>query len=166
MWKWIKKKLQNKSEDRNDAKPKPIPETGEGPLWFSIAKKELGVSEISGRVHNTRILQYHSATKLMATSDEVPWCSSFVSWCLEQANIPSTKNAWARSYLDWGVPVKTPVLGCIVVFTRSKNKGHVAFFVSEDENRINVLGGNQNNRVCIQSYPKKDLLGYRMPEGY
>lgn len=165
MWKWLKKKIKNKSEE-NDVKPVLTTISDSEPLWFEIAKKELGVSEISGGVHNTRILQYHRATKLMATSDEVPWCSSFVSWCLEQANIPSTKNAWARSYLDWGVSVKNPVLGCIVVFTRSKNKGHVAFFVSEDENRINVLGGNQNNRVCIQSYPKKDLLGYRMPEGY
>jgi lysozyme len=131
--------------------------------WFDIAKGEIGQKEISGSAHNKRILDYHAATSLKATNDETPWCSSFVSYCLEKAGIASTKNAWARSYLAWGKKIDVPVKGCIVVFSRGDSSGHVAFFESIDGNDIKVLGGNQGNEVCYDTYPKSRLLGYRLP---
>jgi hypothetical protein len=33
--------------------------------------------------------------------DETPWCATFVSAVLELESIPSTRSAWARSYLNW-----------------------------------------------------------------
>ena len=135
-------------------------------LWYDIAKVEIGQKEITGPKHNQRILEYHKATSLGASTDEVPWCSSFVSWCLEQAGVESTKNAWARSYLNWGKKITTPELGCIVVFKRGTDSGHVAFFVKKEGSKITVLGGNQSNQVCIADYKESDLLGYRMPNEY
>lgn len=132
--------------------------------WLELARKEIGTKEISGSKHNSRILEYHSATKLKATEDEVPWCSSFVSWCLEQSGIESTKNAWARSYLSWGQEIKTPAIGCIVVFSRGQGSGHVAFYLGESGSEIQCLGGNQGDKVCIASYPKSRVLGYRLPK--
>lgn len=131
--------------------------------WLEIAKKELGQKEISGSSDNARIVEYHSATTLKATDDETPWCSSFVSWCLEKSGIVSTKNAWARSYLNWGKKITDPVEGCVVVFSRGDSSGHVAFFIKDHGNEIEVLGGNQSNKVCYDRYPKSRLLGYRMP---
>lgn len=131
--------------------------------WLDIARSEIGQKEISGSKHNTRILEYHDATKLNASDDETPWCAAFVSWCLEKAGIKSMNSAWARDYLAWGKVIDEPVLGCVVVFKRGTNSGHVAFFLKDNGETIRVLGGNQGNMVCEAEYKKKDLLGYRMP---
>ena len=59
----------------------------------------------------------------------------------------------------WGRQVDVPEVGCIVVFAFD----HVGFYVKDDNGVVRVLGGNQNNSVMIKSYPKKDVLTYRMP---
>jgi len=132
------------------------------PVWLLVAEKEIGQKE-DPILENSRIIQYHSITTLGALKDEVPWCSSFVSWCLEEVGIDSTKSAWARSYLDFGHKIKKPVLGCVCVFKRGAVNGHVAFYISETKNSIRVLGGNQGNKVCYSNYKKSDLLLYRWP---
>jgi len=131
--------------------------------WFEIANGELNTKEVSGNSDNPKIVEYHSVTTLKATDDETPWCSSFVSWCLEKSGYKSTKNAWARSYLNYGEKLTDPVEGCIVVFSRGSSSGHVAFFVEDKGSSIKVLGGNQGNQVCFAEYPKSRLLGYRLP---
>lgn len=133
------------------------------PPWYLVAEEEIGTKEIDGSGNNPRILEYHMATKLKATDDLTPWCSSFVCWCLEQCGIESTRNAWARSYLNWGKVLESPQYGCIVVFSRGTDSGHVGFYVGETKDSIIVLGGNQSNRVCMAEYPKQRLLQYRWP---
>ncbi|QKP77125.1 hypothetical protein HT051_06445 [Methyloligella sp. GL2] len=52
------------------------------------------------------------------------------------------------------------------MFSRGSSswQGHVAFFVKDLGNgRIQILGGNQSDRVSLSTYPKSRLLGYRMP---
>lgn len=98
---WFKK-IFGKKKDQPKSIPSIPSATNTFAPWLDIAKAELGVKEIPGKKHNERILEYHKATSLESTEDEVPWCSSFVSWCLEKAGVPSTRNAWARSYLAWG----------------------------------------------------------------
>lgn len=132
------------------------------PRWLEIASHELGVCEIVGLDNNKRILQYHSETSLKATTDEIPWCSSFVNWCMKQSMIKGTYSASARSWLNWGYPCE-PINGCIVILKRGKDEksGHVGFLVGQDDNFVHILGGNQSNKVCIQKYAKHDVLGYR-----
>lgn len=134
--------------------------------WMEIAKQEIGVEEIEGPSDNQRILEYHQATTLKATEDLVPWCSSFVSWALEKVGIRSTRDAWARSYLNWGDRLVTPSYGCVVIFSRGKSSGHVAFYVSAGRtpDTITVLGGNQSDMVCYEDYEKSRVLGYRWPK--
>lgn len=140
----------------------PIP-TEEDPPWLKIARAELGQKEFMPG-DNPRIVEYHSVTALKASDDETPWCSSFVSWCLEKSGILSTRNAWARSYLSWGDKLDKPRLGCIVVFSRGTTSGHVGFFLGETVDSIKLLGGNQSNAVTISFYSKVNLLGYRWPK--
>lgn len=134
------------------------------PSAYEIAKGELGQKEVRGG-ENPRIIEYHSATTLKAQEDEVAWCSAFVSWCLEKARIKSTKSAAARSYLEWGqaVALKDAREGDIVVFKRGSSswQGHVGFFVSQDNDYITVLGGNQSDAVTYAKYSKANLLGVR-----
>ena len=133
---------------------------------YAAASEELGVEELSGGQHNPRVLAYHAATNSGAKVDEEAWCAAFVSFILESLKLKSTKSAWSRSYSSWGVRLEKPELGCVVVFTRPEagpTKGHVAFFVSEDAEKVYVLGGNQSNKVSIAGYPKSRLLAYRGP---
>lgn len=134
------------------------------PKWMQIASAELGVKEKPGAADNPRVIEYHSLTTLKATEDSVPWCSSFVSWCLEKSGVQSTKSAWARSYLNWGVELKEPKYGCIVVFTRGASSGHVAFFVDKSSHGVKVLGGNQSDEVNYSYYSQSRVLGYRWPK--
>lgn len=136
--------------------------------WLKIGLKEMGIKEVEGSKHNPRILEYHRATTLMATSDEVSWCSAFACWCMEKAGIQSPRNAQARSWVSWGEMIPAPVLGCAVVFWREKPdswKGHVGFYIFEENDLVYVLGGNQENSVSIKPYKKEQVLAYVWPKG-
>jgi uncharacterized protein (TIGR02594 family) len=134
--------------------------------WYGIARAEMGVKEKPGSGNNPRVVEYLNSTDLdsdSAGSDETPWCSAFVNWCVEKSDNEGTNSAWARSWLDWGKRTDEPSTGCIVVFSRGTNSGHVAFYLSKDDDSIRVLGGNQSDQVCEANYPKSRLLGYRIP---
>lgn len=141
------------------------------PIWYQLAKKEIGVKEIAGKKHNKRVLEYHQATTLKATTDEVAWCSSFVCWVLEACGIRSTRSAAARSYSSYGDSVSKAKIqiGDIVVFQRGNSswQGHVGFFAgwaNKDKTSIAVLGGNQSNSVNISNYPTYKLIAIRRPK--
>ena len=140
-----------------------------GAPWLEVAVRELaaGVLEIPGPEHNLRILEYHGATSLKATTDEVPWCSAFVNWCLRQAWCKGTHSAMARSFAGWGV--QSPVrVGAVAVFWRGNPQGpqgHVGFVLgaNPDRDMLYVLGGNQSNRVCVRQYHANRMIGLRWP---
>lgn len=146
------------------------------PAWLEIAEKEVGVHEVKGG-ENPRILEYHAATTLGAREDEIPWCAAFVCWCLEQANLPSTKSAAAISFATYGTKLKEPREGCIVVIrqrkkgadaaTGSSSGNHVAFFEAIVDNRISLLGGNQSDSVKSSTFglSSYEVVAYRWPEG-
>lgn len=137
------------------------------PIWMARARREIGVKERPGQKHNSRILEYHNATRLHAAEDEVPWCSAFVCWVMEGSDIASTRSAAARSWLTWGEKLDAPRPGCVVVLSRQSTdnpkSAHVGFYVGDDGDSIRVLGGNQANQVCVRPYAKDRVLGYRWP---
>lgn len=133
------------------------------PDYIQIAEKEIGVHETRGG-ETKRILEYHAATKLKATEDEVSWCSSFVNWVMKQAGYEGTHSAAARSWLQFGSS-KTFEKFSIVVFKRGNSpwQGHVAFAIEDLGSHIRVLGGNQSDQVCYANYLKANVLGYVKP---
>lgn len=153
---------------------------GDHPTWYKIARREIGVREISGPQHEQRVLEYLATCESLPAADrgkdETAWCSAFVNWCVEQAGVEGTNSAWARSWNDvpWGEEEDraAPRVGSIVVFRRFNSNtdgGHVGFFVADKGSKVRVLGGNQSNSVREQDYPKDGfmnpfnykLLGYR-----
>jgi uncharacterized protein (TIGR02594 family) len=135
--------------------------------WMPIALAEIGTKEIVGEGNNPRVLSYLSTTTLDISAadratDETAWCSAFVNWCVEKAGFEGTDKASADSWLNWGNKISTPRRGCITVFTRAGGN-HVAFYIGETADEIEVLGGNQSNAVNIGKRLKSDLLGYRIP---
>lgn len=137
--------------------------------WMTIALKERGIHEVAGPKDNPRIIEYHKATILKATHDEVPWCSSFVNWVFLMAGLPRTKSAAAASWLDWGFVLKEPKYGCVGVKTR-KGGHHVFFFMRLEERNGTpgavIFGGNQNDSVCEEWIDLSTVIGWRWPKDY
>lgn len=132
------------------------------PEWLKLAFGELGQTEWDDD-NNPRIIEYHQMTTLKATKDSIPWCASFVAWCLEMSGVMSTRSAAAKSYLKWGYKIDVPSRGDIAVFNRPPNpaSGHVGFYLSETDNFIYILGGNQSDSVLISRYSKRNFIEYR-----
>ena len=136
---------------------------------INAALNEIGVIEQAGSEANSpRILEYfkeigHSWVK----TDETAWCSAFVNYIAKVTGHEYSGKLDARSWLDIGIETGTPEIGDVVIFWRvdiDSWKGHVAIFIKKDANGVWVLGGNQNNQVCIAHYPGYRLLGYRILE--
>lgn len=131
--------------------------------WMAVALHELGVRQVAGEGNSPRVLAYLESTDLdraLASSDETPWCSAFVNWCLEVSGHVGTNSARARSWLDWGVGLSTPVRGAVTVLRRDGG-GHVGFWVGQTATRVRLLGGNQGDRVCVAEYDRQRVLGHR-----
>jgi len=142
----------------------------EEPIWLIEARKYLGIKEFKGQKHEPKIVQFWRSIGLSGVKDdETPWCAAFVGAMLENVGLMSTKSGWARSYLEWGVPLAFPIIGCVVVFSRKGGGGHVGFVIGKDEDgNLLVLGGNQGDSVSIKAfrmppYPDSRVLGYRWP---
>jgi uncharacterized protein (TIGR02594 family) len=161
-------------------KPNPAPVSAPPPAvgapWMDIAAAELGVHENAAPgQHNKRIIEYHAATSLKATTDETPWCSSFVNWVMVQAGYRGTNNALARSWLEWGMGLSTPRVGAVTVIkkkgassdvaTGSSTGFHVGFYISATPATLRLLGGNQGDQVKYSNFflSAYDVRGYRWP---
>lgn len=133
---------------------------------YELANKDFGTWEW-GKGHNPKVLQYfadvgHSWVK----DDETAWCAAFVGAMLKRAGLPHTGKLNARSYLEWGEPVQLSEAkeGDIVVLWRgspNSAQGHVGFFVRQQGNRVDLLGGNQGNQVNITGFPVERVLAVR-----
>ena len=138
----------------------------EQPAWLDHAWQEAGVRETPGPASNDRIVRlFREVGHSKITSDETPWCAAFVGACLERAKLRSTRSLLARSYLNWGNPLRTARLGAVAVLSRGRDpgQGHVGFVVGGSDGRLFLLGGNQQNAVTVQSFETSRLLGLRWP---
>ena len=138
-------------------------------VW-ETAKLELGVKELK-EGSNSRIEEYHAAASVLndqKLTDDVPWCSAFACFIIEKCGLKSTNNRSARSWLKWGVETQTPKRGDLVIFWRGSVdswQGHVAFFDRFDENgNVRCLGGNQKDEVCVSTYLRNRVIGFRTYE--
>ncbi len=134
---------------------------------LKVAFNEIGIEEFSGEQHNPEILKYASDTGIMEiTTDEIPWCSTFVNWVAWKCGLQHSNKPNARSWLSVGQRVSSPEPGDVVIFWREHPqswKGHVGFFLglSPDGSRVYCLGGNQGNRVSVSAYRTETVLSYQ-----
>lgn len=132
--------------------------------WITEAHKHVGLYEKKGPTHHPEILKFWKDIKRGGIKDdETPWCAAFVGAMLERCGIRSTRFESAKSYLQWGVTLTNPVVGCVVVFSRDGG-GHVGFFLGYDKKgNLLVLGGNQSDGVNVRAFPVERATGYRYP---
>ncbi len=136
------------------------------PSWLLKALSYLNTTEQKGKMTNPEIAGFfkdvgHSTIE----DDEVPWCAAFVGAILEREGYASTRSLLARSYLNWGTPLALPKNGAIAVFERGSDPkaGHVGFVMGQSGDYLYILGGNQANRVQLNTYSQQRLLGLRWP---
>lgn len=139
-------------------------------MWLAKAMAERGIKELTGSAHSERIIEYHRHTSLGATDDETPWCSSFLCWLFETLDITSPKSAASLSWLRWGKVLDTPRRGCVVILERLDangdvipNRGHCGLWVGATDTTVQILGGNQRNKVGVNDFPIQRVVGYRWP---
>ena len=127
-----------------------------------LALSQIGIKEIRGKQDNPEVTKYFESCGL-TFKDETAWCSAFANWIAKTSGLKYSGKLNARSWVEVGMKVKASnvKLGDVLVFWRESKsswKGHVGFYISEDEDNYYVLGGNQSNMVCIKPYPKSRLL--------
>lgn len=148
------------------------------PAWMEVALAELGVHELAGPLQNNpRIIEYGTAVTLKPKTDEIPWCSDFVNWCLMKCGLKRTASAAADSWDTYGTKLEVPVYGCITRI-RQKHKStdsstgsfsgnHVALFDRIENGYLYLLGGNQSDSVKISGFNLQsyEVVRYCWPEG-
>lgn len=146
--------------------PAPVHNRNERLMVF--ASGEIGQKEIKGKADNPQIRKYHAyaaPNNDQEMADEVPWCASFVCYCLEMVGMGSTNSRMARSFLKWGVSTKSnPMPGDLVVYWRGSKtgwQGHVGIYLGHKNGLIYTLGGNQADAVSITKYSQDKVLDYR-----
>ena len=141
---------------------------------LKVAESFVGLMEIPGEeTHDPTILGMLQLVDKGANADEVPWCSAFVHACTRPLGLPQTKSLRARSWLTVGKKIALDEAEPgfdLVIFTRDgapsdpkviKAKGHVAWFLALTSTHVEVLGGNQDDRVGRAEFPRRDVIGVR-----
>ncbi len=131
---------------------------------FEKAISYYGLKETLKSRHNPKVLKMVNKHQEFPITKNIPWCAAFVNYVLDECGYQHSTMLTARSQSKIGKSVKEPELGDVVILWRGRPdswKGHTGFFVRETENLIYILGGNQDNSVCIKPYSKSRLLSYR-----
>jgi uncharacterized protein (TIGR02594 family) len=141
---------------------KEVPGPGSNPVIMAM------VDEIAARYPDME------AYCAQYTDDDIAWCGVAAANCLAVSDIrppygktDTTRWMWADSFRTDPnmVELAGPVLGCIVVMTRSGGN-HVTLYESDAGSSINCRGGNQSNMVNVSSFPKSNVTGYMWPKDY
>lgn len=136
--------------------------------WLETAYSSLGAKETPGNQNTKKILDWAKEAGLSSdyNADSIPWCGLFVSWVFTRNGILYPDSPlWALSWNNFGVKLKEPAIGCVLVFKRNGG-GHVGFAISQDKNNFHVLGGNQSDMVSITKIDKDRCVGYRWPKEF
>jgi uncharacterized protein (TIGR02594 family) len=134
---------------------------------YTLAQRYMGIREMSAAGKDHPLIQWWLSLcgYDLDVQDEVPWCSAFVNGIAWELNLPRSKSAAARSWLNVGMPVDSRYAqqGDIVILPRGANpaQGHVGFFSTIIDGNVHLLGGNQGNSVSIAGFPFTRILGVR-----
>lgn len=140
------------------------------PIFFTNAKKEIGVKELPEN-RGPAIRRYIELAHCGEEGD--PWCAIFANAMLELSGFKGTRSALARSFEHSNdfIKLSSPALGCIVTFWRGSKYsglGHVGFYNGELNGYISTLGGNESDMVRVEMLRSDGnsfgLSGYYWPK--
>jgi uncharacterized protein (TIGR02594 family) len=161
---------QNAENFDNGYVAQPLANCGEVPHRnpYDVAEEALNLGEAAWR--ETGSNPYITAlweeigyvTNASALADETAWCAVFVGAILKRSGNMYIQTSGSQNYSNYGTPVELEDLqkGDIVVFYRNGSEsgfGHVGFATGNyDDERIEILGGNQSNTLNISRYRFED----------
>lgn len=144
---------------------------------LEVAERFVGHREIPGNQHSPFIQWAFTLCGYGPdTPDEIAWCSAFAQVPAFVLDLPRSRSAAARSWLQVGatVDVRDARIGFdVVVLKRGQGAqpgpevlqapGHVGYFAGWDDTltRVRVLGGNQGDAVTVATFPREQILGIR-----
>lgn len=137
------------------------------PAWLQAARAYVGTREIPGKDTAPTIQRWLRTLRAWWSDDETPWCGVAVAAWMREAGVQQLPTHWyrAKGWLDWGITLAQPCVGCVAVFER-EGGGHVGLVVGTDRaGRLMVLGGNQGNQVREAPFDRLRVIGYRWPAG-
>lgn len=146
----------------------PAAPSGPDVPWMDEALRKMGLHE--GRDNSALKHWLGSDGATVGDPAEVPWCGDFVETAVA-LTVPEEAlpiNPYlAANWAKFGIQCQ-PQYGAIMSFWRgspSSWKGHVAFYVAEDDQAYHILGGNQKNSVSITRIGKDRIRthGCRWP---
>lgn len=145
---------------------RPAPATYPHAPWLAHAFGQQGVTEAPGAAIEPKIMTFVGTVRSTAdiTDDgrQLDWASAFVAWALKEAKVKPKLTMDPLDWLGWGRPVDPPSEGCVAVF-RFMAGTHVGFYLADNGDYAQVLGGNQTDSVKISEYPKEEMAGCRLP---
>jgi hypothetical protein len=131
-----------------------IPEVLEAPVQMTLEEiylSQVGVRELTGKNDGPEVEMY---LKHVGKWKGLPWCSAFVAWCLSEADIPHTVNAWSptsenrrnliyKNKLFYDEPLPGDVF--TIFYPRLKRVGHTGFYhKNQNESIVVTVEGNTN----------------------
>lgn len=135
------------------------------PRWLAHARSYIGLHEGPGAANNPAVVRFYAlAGHPEIKRDEVPWCAAFVGGVLAECGIKGTGTLWALDYAKWGRKLKGPRVGA-VGYKKREGGGHTFFVLEFDDKYVTALGGNQKDSVCVEKFPRSEVLGYAWPPG-
>lgn len=136
------------------------------PIEFALSYYGVNETFTNGKSNPIVVSFFKDFADWVTNAKTTAWCSAFVNTIYASTGYEYSGKLDARSWLKIGEKTNNPQVGDVVVFWRNSPnswQGHVAIFIgySQDKKYINVLGGNQGNKVSIAQYPVTQLLGFR-----
>jgi uncharacterized protein (TIGR02594 family) len=139
--------------------------------WLVEAQKDLGMKElVAGELNaNVRAMFKHTRYPPELIGKKTPWCAAAVCAWLERSGHRSPRTARAADFVRYGteVDLENAQPGDIVVFGKADKdaggSGHVALLWQRRGELVDVLGGNQSDRVCIAPRPVVRIVAIRRP---
>jgi hypothetical protein len=107
--------------------------------------------------------------RLITEANLVPWSGLFIGIVAHNSGIKSVEEPlYPINWVNFGSEVFVPMFGDILIFINltetSKKTGNVGLYIGEDSDCYHVLGGNENDTVCITRILKSRLYTARRPK--
>ena len=139
------------------------------PRWLTIARQDLGVVEVKGKLSNPRIVEMFKEAGFSGIKDDsVAWCAAALGSWLKRAGLKPSASLAARSYETWGERLERPMLGAIGVKRRAGGaawQGHVGIVVAANPTTIWMVSGNSADSVNIAPFSRWQFTAVRWPAG-
>jgi len=154
----------------------------EAKLAKGVKESQEPLATMAKKYHNhCNIFDNPKTINDIEDSHTTSWCSSYVSWCLDQTDYKGVKQAGSRFYIadddkwngtgtksknhkykakDMLVKVSEPLYGSLAVFSDCSksgvvgSKGHIGFVYGtvEGSDNLAILGGNQSSKIKVSPF--------------